>query len=88
MVYKMGHPVFRVTQDYDAAAKVLKLTIEQRQQVDSNSQFPQVVFFATPIEIEIGTVSKTHVESVWIEPVKEQTFTFKVDSRPLLVNFD
>lgn len=87
-LYRMGHPVFRVTQTYDAVAKSLKLTVEQRQQVDPEWQFPQVTFFRTPVEIEIGTASGTRIEKVMIESRKEQSFTFTADSKPLLVNFD
>lgn len=87
-LYRMGHPVFRVSQDYDATAKTVKLTVEQRQQVDPDWQFPQVTLFRTPVEIEIGTSSETRIEKVVIEPRKEQTFIFKSDSKPLLINFD
>lgn len=87
-LYKMGHPVFRVSQDYDAENKVLKLTIEQQQKPDPDSQFPQVTFFQTPVEIEISTAGGTRIERIQIESRKEQSFTFSVDSKPLLVNFD
>jgi aminopeptidase N len=87
-LYKMGHPIFRVTQNYNPAAKLLNLSVEQLQTTDPNSQFPQVVFFQTPVNIEIGTTSSTRVESVQILPKKQQSFSFAVDSKPLLVNFD
>jgi aminopeptidase N len=87
-LYKMGHPIFRVTQDYDSTAKALKLKVEQLQTVDPESQFPQVTLFQTPVEIEIGTKSGTRVERVQILPQKEQSFTFSSDEAPLLVNFD
>jgi aminopeptidase N len=87
-LFRMGHPVFRVSQNYDPAAKALKVTVEQRQQVDPEWQFPQVTFFRTPVEIEIGSSSGTRIEKVMIEPRKEQVFTFSSDSKPLLVNFD
>ena len=87
-IYKMGHPVFRVTQDYDPSAKTLKLTVEQQQKTDPDSQFPQVALFQSPVEIEIATTLETRIERVQIEPKKEQTFTFKVDSKPVIVNFD
>jgi aminopeptidase N len=87
-LYKMGHPVFRVTQNYDAAAKALKLTVRQEQKTDPDSQYPQVVFFQTPVDIEIGTAANTRVERVQLEPKEEQTFTFPVDGQPMLVNFD
>ena len=87
-VYKMGHPVFRVTQTYDAAGKKLALTVRQEQKPDPTSLYPQVEFFRMPVEIEIGTASGARVEKVWIEPQEEQVFTFNVDSQPMLVNFD
>lgn len=87
-LYKMGHPIFRVTQNYDPSAKILKLSVEQLQTVDAKSQFPQVVLFQTPVNIEIGTASGTRVERVQILPKKEQSFSLAVDSKPLLVNFD
>jgi aminopeptidase N len=87
-VYKMGHPVFRVTQNYDAANKQLILKVRQEQKPDPESQYPQVGFFQTPVDIEIGTATNTRVERVQIEPKEEQSFTFAVDSEPLLVGFD
>src|SRR4030095_6396580 len=87
-LYRMGHPVFRITQSYDDAAKSLKLKVEQIQKPDPDSQYPQVTFFQTPAEIEIGTAAGTRIERVEIQPAMEQTFTFKADSKPLLVNFD
>jgi aminopeptidase N len=87
-LYKMGHPVFRVTQNYDAAAKALKLTVRQEQKPDPDSQYPQVGFFQTPVDIEIGTAGNTRIERVQLEPKEEQTFTFPVDGQPMLVNFD
>jgi len=87
-LYKMGHPIFRVTQNYEPATKALKLTVEQLQTIDATSQFPQVALFQTPVEIEIGTASGTRLERVQILPRKEQSFTLAVDSKPLLVNFD
>jgi aminopeptidase N len=87
-LYKMGHPVFRVTQDYDATKKELTLKVRQEQHPDPESQYPQVVFFQTPVDIEIGTASSTRIDRVRIEPKEEQTFKFTVDSEPLLVSFD
>jgi aminopeptidase N len=87
-VYKMGHPIFRVMQDYDAGRKELTLKVTQVQRPDPESQYPQVTFFQTPVDIEIGTSSGTRVDRVNIEPKEEQTFKFSVDSEPLLVGFD
>jgi aminopeptidase N len=87
-VYKMGHPIFRVTQDYDPAKKTLTLKVTQEQRPDPESQHPQVTFFQTPVDIEIGTASGTRTDRVRIEAKEDQTFTLAVDSEPLLVNFD
>ena len=87
-VYKMGHPVFRVTQNYDAAKKELTLNVRQEQKSDPDSQYPQVTWFQSPVDIEIGTATNTRIERVQIEPKEEQTFKFAVDSEPLLVGFD
>jgi len=87
-LYKMGHPIFRVKQDYNPAAKVLTLSVEQLQTIDNTSLFPQVALFQTPVNIEIGTASGMRVERVQILPKKQQSFSLAVDSKPLLVNFD
>jgi aminopeptidase N len=90
-LYKMGHPVFRVTKSYNAAAKTLTLTVRQEQKPDPAYDYPQAGLFRTPVDIEIGTGTDTksvNVTRVWIEPKEEQTFTFPVDAEPRLVNFD
>jgi aminopeptidase N len=87
-LYKMGHPIFRVTQNYDPTTKALKLSVEQLQTVDNSSQFPQAAYFQTPVDVEIGTAVGTRLERIQILPKKEQSFTLAVDSKPLLVNFD
>ena len=87
-VYKMGHPVFRVTQTYDQTKKELTLNVRQEQKPDPESQYPQVGLFQTPVDIEIGTATNTRVERVQIEPKEEQSFKFAVDAEPLLVGFD
>jgi aminopeptidase N len=66
----------------------LKLSVKQEQKPDPDSQYPQVAFFETPVDIEIGTASGARVERVRIEPQEEQSFSFPVESQPLLVNFD
>jgi aminopeptidase N len=87
-LYKMGHPVFRVTQDYDPTNKTLTLLVKQEQLLDFESQYPQATLFRTPVDIEIATASNSRIERVEIAAKQEQTFKFGVDSEPLLVNFD
>jgi aminopeptidase N len=87
-LYHMGHPVFRVTESYDAGAKSLTLKVRQEQKPDPNSEYPQTQFFRAPVDIEIGTNGTTRIERAQIDPKEEQTFTFAVDTQPMLVNFD
>jgi aminopeptidase N len=87
-LYKMGHPVFRVTQTYDAAAKAVKLTIRQEQKPDPDSAYPQAGFFQMPLDVELGAGSQTAVVRVQVEPKEEQTITIPFDAKPQLVNFD
>jgi aminopeptidase N len=87
-LYKMGHPIFRVAQDYDAANKTLTLKVRQEQRPDPDSSYPQVDFFQTPVDVEIATATGARIERVRIEAKEEQTFKFAVDSEPLLVSFD
>jgi aminopeptidase N len=87
-LYKMGHPIFRVTQDYNANKKKLTLQVRQEQHVDPESDFPQVTLFQTPVQIEIGTTAGNRIERIQLAAKADQTFTFAVDSEPLLVNFD
>jgi aminopeptidase N len=83
-LYRMGHPVFEVAQNYDAATKKLTLNVKQTQKIDSSYEFPQVEFFQTFVDIAIDN----KVERVWIEPKAENVFTFDVAAKPKLVNFD
>jgi aminopeptidase N len=87
-VYKMAHPIFNVTQNYDATAKTLTVNVKQEQELDPDAVYPQAELFTMPVDIEIGTTGNTRIERVMIEPKKDQSFTFTVDAQPRLVNFD
>ncbi len=87
-LYKMGHPVFRVTQNYNAQTKALELTVEQMQTVDTSSPFPQVALFQMPVNVEIETKAGTTLQLIHIQAVRKQSFSLPVESKPLLVNFD
>ena len=87
-VYKMGHPVFEITKTYDAAAKTLRLNVKQTQKPDETSAFPQVEFFQTPVDVEIGTASGTKIERINLEAKAEQTVSIPVNGEPLLINWD
>lgn len=83
-LYRMGHPIFEVTQGYDAAAKKLTLNVKQTQKPDVTESFPQVDFFQTYVDVEIDN----RVERVWIKPQAENVFVFDAAAKPKLVNFD
>ena len=87
-LYKMGHPVLRVTQDYDAGRKLLTLKVRQEQRIDPDTEYPQVTFFQMPVQVEIGMDSFTRMERIQLAAREEQSFAFAVESEPLLVNFD
>jgi len=83
-LYRMGHPIFEVTQSYDEFAGKLTLNVRQTQKIDPNNEYPQVEFFQSFVDIEIDG----RIERVWIKPQAENVFTFTVPQRPRLVNFD
>lgn len=83
-LYKMGHPVFEVSQQYDDAKKQLLLRVRQTQRADSANPYPQVAFFEGKMDIAIDE----RIETVWIEPKAETVLSFSVGQKPRLVNFD
>ncbi len=86
-VYRMGHPQFEITSSYDGS-KSLKLTVKQTQKPDDKRPwFPSPDFFTMPVDIAVTTASGERIHRVWIDKL-EKEFTFEVDSKPLIVNFD
>jgi aminopeptidase N len=83
-LYRMGHPVFEVTQSYDDAAKKLTLNVKQTQKIDINNAFPQTEFFQNYVDVAVDN----KVTRVWLEPKAENVFTFDAATKPKLVNFD
>ena len=83
-LYRMGHPIFEVTQNYDEAAKKLTLNVKQSQKIDVNNEYPQTDLFQTYVDIAIDN----KVQRVWVEPKAENIFTFDAATKPKLVNFD
>ncbi|MEJ7699423.1 MAG: HEAT repeat domain-containing protein [Pyrinomonadaceae bacterium] len=84
MAFKMGHPVFEITQNYDEAKKQLTLSVKQTQKIDATNEFPQVEFFQTWVDVEIDN----KIERVWLKPQAENVYTFASAAKPLLVSFD
>lgn len=83
-LYRMGHPIFEVTQNYDDSKKQLTLNVKQTQKIDPNDDFPQVEFFQSYVDVAIDD----RVERVWLKPQAENVFTFDAATKPKLVNFD
>jgi len=83
-LYKMGHPIFEITQNYDDAKKQLTLNVKQTQKVDPTNAYPQTEFFQTYVDIEVDG----QIHRVWIKPQAENVFTFDSPTKPKLVNFD
>jgi aminopeptidase N len=83
-IYKMGHPIFDVTQNYDAASKKLTLNVKQTQKTDPLNAYPQAEFFQAKVDVEIDG----RVEQVWLKPQAENVFTFDAATKPQLVSFD
>jgi aminopeptidase N len=87
-VYKIGHPEFEITQSYDEGAHTLKLAVRQTQKPDEKRPwFESPDYFKMPVDVAVTTVAGERVHRVWIDK-KEKEFSFPVDSKPLIVNFD
>ncbi|HEX8289164.1 MAG TPA: M1 family aminopeptidase [Pyrinomonadaceae bacterium] len=83
-LYKMGHPVFEVAQNYDSAAKKLTLNVKQTQKIDPTNEYPQAEFFRGFVDVQIDD----RIERIWIEPKAENVYTFDAPIKPLIVDFD
>lgn len=87
-LYKMGHPQFEITSTYEEGAKTLKLHIRQTQKPDEQRKwFESPAFFTMPVDVAITTASGEKVQRILINKA-EQTFSFAVDGKPLIINFD
>ena len=83
-LYRMGHPIFEVTQNYDDTKRELTLTVKQTQKPDLNNEYPQTAYFQSYVDVAIDN----KVSRVWLKPQAENTFTFSSAAKPKLVNFD
>jgi aminopeptidase N len=71
-LYRMGHPIFEITQSYDEGKKQLTLNVKQTQKTDLTDDFPQTEFFQTYVDVEIDD----RIERVWLKPQAENVLTF------------
>ncbi|MBI4566128.1 MAG: DUF3458 domain-containing protein [Planctomycetes bacterium] len=89
-LYEVGHPEFKVTQAWDDSSKALKLTVVQTQPIRKLS-YRQLStarpLYKVPVDVEIETAQgrKTHRLQI---TQQEQTFTFALNSAPVIVDFD
>ena len=82
-VYKAGFPELRVRSLYHPQTHSLTLNVAQTQTPDATT--PAV--FRLPVEIELVTAQGKRTEHIEITE-RQQHFTFKLDSKPLLIRFD
>lgn len=81
-VYMAGHPMLKVSQNWERERGNLALTIEQTQEVKD-----LIPLFRLPMRIEITTASGPHSYDIIVEQASE-VFNFAVDGEPLMVVVD
>ena len=81
-LYKGGHPVFDVSYKYNDADHKLNLNVKQVQKVDEITPV-----YRMPVNILIQTKSGKMNEKIIVDSL-ENNYTFNVDEKPLMVNFD
>jgi aminopeptidase N len=81
-IYRPGHPVFKISSSWNAAAAKLTLRVEQVQ--DPSKGIPT---FRMPVIIGIDSAAGRTQHKVWLKE-KVDEFDFDVASRPLMVRFD
>lgn len=82
-VYGGGYPKLNIKQVYNAPGKRLNLTVSQTQSADKLTP----AAFILPMEVEITTAKGTKTEKVEIKK-REESFSFKIDEKPLKIVFD
>ncbi|TLZ49583.1 MAG: hypothetical protein E6K18_07815 [Methanobacteriota archaeon] len=81
-VYKGGHPEFEVSYKYDDAAKLVAVSVKQKQEVKDLTPL-----FRTPVEILVANGGASRTERVEITD-KENTFHIPFKAKPDMVLFD
>ena len=76
-----GHPELDITYTYDSASMVQNITVEQVQNIE------EYALFKLPVDIDVYVGAGVQTYHVVVDKAV-QTFSFKVDSKPSLVNFD
>lgn len=81
-LYDAGHPEFDISDHYDSNNHLLTMHVSQTQKVDSLTPV-----YRMPVDIYIVTPNQKIMKKVWVDSLSN-TFHFKVDQQPLMVNFD
>lgn len=81
--FKKGHPDLEITKEYDAAKKMLHVTVKQTQSVRENAAF--ILPFA--IDVYTSTSGKAMRTNVRMTAPQE-TFSIAVDREPIWVSVD
>ncbi|HTI59107.1 M1 family metallopeptidase [Mucilaginibacter sp.] len=76
--YGAGHPVFDISYKWDDASKTETVYVQQKQDGQ---------IFNVPLAVDIYAGGKKERHKVWVNG-KSDTLTFRVASKPDLVNFD
>jgi len=79
---KPGHPVLDVAHKWNDEHKELSVTVRQTQDRELGTPV-----YHLPIKLGITTESGETVETTWLDK-EQQTFTFELSGKPLLVRFD
>ncbi len=81
-VFNAGHPKLEVAQLWDEKSKLLMLTIQQTQTLDSLTGV-----FTLPLDIEVTTSAGKLVKSIWLRE-REEKIAFPLAEKPLMVIVD
>jgi aminopeptidase N len=76
-----GHPELDIQKSYDAANKMVKLTVKQKQNLT------ECPLYVLPVDIDIYAGGKKERHRIVIDQ-QQQEFSFKSETSPDLVNFD
>lgn len=81
--FEAGHPILKVTYDYDESSKKATATIEQTQNVDSS-----IPIFKLPMEVDVYFESGKMTRHNITLAKRIQTFEFNAETQPKLIDID
>ncbi|HEX7572485.1 MAG TPA: M1 family aminopeptidase [Bacteroidota bacterium] len=81
-VFRAGFPKLKVTKTWDDSTHLLRLSVEQTQQIDSLT-----AYFRFPLVVECTTGSGKTTRTFWVSG-KEENFLMRLDGPPLMVIAD